>query len=249
MKTWMLVIVILAVHSINGVVGQVLSEFDGSKLEEGSFSYDVTMKIGERSVDYTITRTISRTITKGEEVWSVVDQTRAPAGTLADTTYMDRSTLLPISRSASGPYFMQVSYSDTGAVGYMLFRGQKTMIDTTYDKSAVLASDANLRMAIASMSLNPEFMAGVTIFEEQPRRLVDYLLRVDSKKTLSINNKAIDTYLISLTSSDGKISGELHVLQNAPHYVVKSSFKRPTSNGTQIVTKTLTSMCIESREF
>ena len=219
----------------------LLSRVDGSTLRPTTLRYDVTVRAGGQSRSFSAVRALTATQTSGRETWTVIDRTSLPQATVVDSLVLDRATLRPVSRRLAGPMTMTVSYTDTSATGELQLRGRSQRINASFDRPT-LAGGANVRMALAALPLRSDVSATLPVYNEQQQST--QTLRFDVTETETIDTPAgtFDTFVVSIQSSGGGLSGTLHVRQAAPHHIVKSDLTQPGPQGDRTFTRTLTSV-------
>ena len=218
-----------------------LSQIDGGTLQSTTLRYDVTVTAGGQSRTFSAVRALTATQTGGRDTWTVTDRTSLPQATVVDSLVLNRTTLRPVMRRLSGPMTMTVSYTDTSATGELQLRGRSQRIDASFDRPT-LAGGANVRMALAALPLAPGVSATLPVYNEQQQST--QTLRFDVTGTESVASPAgtYDTFVVSIQSSGGGLSGTLHVRQTAPHHIVESTLTQPGPRGDRTFTRTLTSI-------
>ena len=218
-----------------------LSRVDGSTLRPTTLRYDVTVTAGGQSRTFSAVRALTATQTNGQATWTVTDRTSLPQATVVDSLVLDRATLHPVSRRLAGPMTMSVSYTDTSATGSLQLRARSRQINASFDRPT-LAGGANVRMALAALPLTPGVSAVLPVYNEQQQSA--QTLRFDVTETDSVTTPAgtFDTFVVSIQSSSGGLSGTLYVQQSAPHHIVQSELTQPGPRGDRTFTRTLTSI-------
>jgi dipeptidyl aminopeptidase/acylaminoacyl peptidase len=214
---------------------------DGSVLTPATHAYDISLSIGDRSIDLSTTQTLRRTTTDGTETWTLLKKTETPGGTVTDSLVADRTTLLPRSRHQRGPFTLDVAYTDSSARGEVTTQNGTRPITAAFD-TPTLAGGSHDRLALSSMPLAPGFSATLQSFSPRNGSIKTTHYEVTGTAGLGTPAGGFDTYVVKVRVDGGNATGTLHVRRTAPHYVVKSALKLSTPRGTRTLTQTLTSL-------
>lgn len=222
-----------------------MAQVDGSTLRPTTLRYDVTVTARGQSRTFSAVRALAATQAEGRDTWTVTDRTTLPQATVVDSLVLDRATLRPVSRRLSGPMTMSVSYTDTSATGTLQLRGRSRQINASFDRPT-LAGGANVRIALAALPLRPDAVAHLPVYNEQQRSAQTLRFEVTGTDTTQTPGGTFDTFAVSIRSSEGGLSGTLHVRRAAPHHIVKSTLTQPGPRGDRTFRRVLTSIGAEA---
>jgi hypothetical protein len=217
----------------------------GERLRPATLSYDIAMTFGEHSMQMEGKRHVERAQQEGASVWRITDASSWDRGSTADTVEVDRLTLRPRRRVASGQGTIRLNFADDRVTGVVSQgRGGEQEIDVRLSEP-VYGSETALEMLVAALPLVPGYGAQLRTFVPytQSTRLMN--LCVTGTADLDQPDGSSQTLLvveITPTRGDGTEHSRLHVLPDAPHYVVQGEYQLPESAGSGTITMTLNSL-------
>jgi len=179
----------------------------------------------------------------GEEVWQVVDEVSSPMINATDSLMLDRETLRPIARTATGQGTIRLSYADDAVTGTMKMGSQSMDIDKELE-APVLAGGSGLEMTLATLPLGEGYTTTVRVFNYQQQSVRRMKVAVTGTSSVKVGAGSFDTMTVELTSLDGNDAGTgtYHVMSDAPHHVVKAEQKLGAQMGGGTATIQLTSV-------
>ncbi len=216
-----------------------VAALDGSTLSPATLEYKTELQARGKTMDRPTTRVLKTAAHDGQSVWQIVDGVQGRAQ--SDTVVVDRSTLHPLQRRASGQATLALTHTDTTVSGTMTMRGREVPIEMSFDQPT-LASTANMEVALAALPLDEGYAARLPVFQLQQQKVATTTVRVTGTETIEVPAGTFETYVLEATSEGPGPSGTIYVRKAAPHHVVKADLE--VSMGPQTVTavKQLASM-------
>ena len=216
-----------------------IDALDGSGLSPATLKYETEIKMGQKSRTRPTTRVLKATTHEGTSVWQVADA--AKGGAQTDTLLVDRASLRPLQRRASGRGSATLAFTDTSVTG-TLAMGPRTMDVNRSVDQPVLASTANLEVALAGLPLTEGYSARLPVFQLQQQKVAITTIRVTGTETIEVPAGTFETYVLKVTAEGPAPSGTYYVRKSAPHHVVKADLEVSMGPRTVTAVKTLTSM-------
>ncbi|MFB6249575.1 MAG: hypothetical protein ABEL97_13495 [Salinibacter sp.] len=213
-----------------------LAALDGSALAPATLRYANTVSMGSRSIDRPTTRTLARTTHDGTPAWQIVDA--AQSGAQTDTLIVDRTSLRPLRRRVGGKASVRLTFDSTSVRGRLTMRGQTRDVQQNFDRP-VLASTANMEVALAALPLEPGYTARLPVYQLQQQAVATTTVHVTGTDTVETPADTFETYVLKTTSNGPGPSGTIHVRRAAPHHVVQADLKITTGGRSVTATKTL----------
>lgn len=209
-----------------------LPKANGAHLAPVSLQYRCAFEVGGRSMTIDMTRRIEAVTTQGRACWRVTDSGTSAMGEMSDAFDVDRATLEPVARQASGMGTMKFTYSNDAIQGEMGAGGQTMPVDMKLE-APVLGDGPGFEATVAALPLAAGYETTYRVFDPMTQKVRTMALRVTGEEKMSLGGSDIPTFVVAMESLDGEASGTgtLHVLQAAPHHVVKSSYKLPAAMG------------------
>jgi hypothetical protein len=191
-------------------------------------------------MDRPTTRVLEAATHDGASVWQIADA--AQGGAQTDTLVVNRSSLRPLQRRASGQGTVTLTFADTSVSGTLSMRGRSMDVDQDFDRP-VLASTANMEVALAALPFEMGYAAKLRVFQLQRQKVATTTVRVTGTKTVTVPAGSFETYVLETTSQGPGPSGTIHVRKAAPHHVVQADLEVSGPGGRTVsATKKLTSM-------
>jgi len=212
--------------------GKAVVRSDGSRLQPTTLSYTASVSMQGQEIQVTSTRAISAATFEGHAVWRVVDRSEMRGMVATDTTEVDRATLLPLRRSASGQAVVTLRHTQDAVKGAIKAGPQTIPIDVKVE-SPTFGDAAGLEIGLAGLPLAPGYEATIHAFNLLMQKVRPFKISVTGTEKVTCVAGTFDTYVVSLEPLDGEEGGTatLHVMQDAPHFVVKASVKLPAMMG------------------
>lgn len=210
----------------------VTADFRGDALAPAAFEYHQRIAVAGQSMEASPTRTVAEGSLDGRAVWTVVEETQTPMGAAVDSTYLDRTTLLPVRRTIrQGPATIEIRFSD-GAVEGMLQAGpQELPINATAD-GWILTDGAALQLALSTVPLTVGYEATALTFSMGEGRARTSRVAVEAVEPVEVAAGTFDAYRVVIAPADGSPGGStIWVERDAPHRVVRMEARLPAQMG------------------
>lgn len=209
---------------------------DGDVIEPQVFEYNITIEAGGQEIAFAITRTIEAGTLEGREVWRIIDVLESPMGSSIDSLELDRASLRPLRRAASGMGSIQLRFTDTEIVGEVGSMGQKIPVQTELT-APVFADGAGTDIVLAGLPLAEGYETTIRTFDAQMQRIRPMKVAVTGTATVETGSGTHQTFVVEMTPLDGDPTGTatLHVMLSAPHHVVTNSTRLPAAMGSGIM--------------
>jgi len=224
--------------SANAVEGGI-EDLDGSRLTPATLTYENKVSLGQKSRTRPTTRVVKAATHDGQPVWQILDATQQ--GAEGDTVFVDRSTLRPLRRGASGQGSATLTFTDTSVTGTLSMRGRTVDVEKQLDQP-VLANTANTEVALAALPLKEGYSAQFPVFQLRQQQVATTAIQVTGTKTTETPAGSFETYVVEATSEGPAPSGTYYVRTSAPHHVVKADLEVSIGPRTATAVKTLTEL-------
>lgn len=219
-----------------------LAALDGSTLGPATLRYENTVSLGPRSVDRPTTRTLTAVTHEGTSAWQVVDAVQG--GAQADTLVLDRGSLRPLRRRVGGQALIQLTFDSMSVRGTLSMGMQTREVRRDFDRP-VLASTANMEVALAVLPLEPDYAARIPVYQLQQQEVGTTTVRVTGTETIETPAGTFETYVLEATSDGPGPSGTIYVRREAPHHLVQADLKVAAGGRNATATKTLRALSTE----
>lgn len=212
--------------------------------------------LGDATMQYTTTLDImgqqlvvpaTRTITKLDGRWRVVDVAQLPAeaggGTATDTFEVAASSLLPLRRhSASMMGTLTLAYDGGSVEGGLSSMMGSIDIDTTYADVVLVGDGAAFELYLSGLPLETGFSETYPVFSPQTQDIRMVEVEVTGTETVTTAAGMFETFVVAFTPLDGNEMGAstYYVMQDAPHLTVKAVSKLGAQMGGGTATVELT---------
>ena len=216
-----------------------LAALDGSGLAPATLQYQNTVSLGQRSMDRPTTRTLAATTHDDASAWQLVDAVQG--GAQADTLVLDRASLRPLQRRVGGQTSIRLTFDSTSVRGTLTMRGQTREVQQTFDRP-VLASTANMEVALAALPLEPGYAVRMPVYQLQQQAVGTTTVRVTGTDTVETPAGPFEAYVLEATSDGPGPSGTIRVRRDAPHHVLTADLEVTMGGRTVTATKTLRSL-------
>ena len=183
-----------------------LPNADGSVLQAANVTYETSLSIQGRTINLTTDRSIATAMHDGQEVWQVVDQLSSAMINATDSLMLDRETLRPIARTASGQGTITLSYADDAVTGSMQMGSQSMDINKELE-APVLAGGSGLEMTLATLPLEDGYTTTMRVFNYQQQSVRRMKVAVTGTSTVEVGAGSFDTMTLEVTSLDGNDAG------------------------------------------
>ncbi len=216
-----------------------VAALDGSTLSPATLKYKTKLKAGQRTMTRPTTRVLTTATHDGQPVWQIADA--AQGGAQTDTLLVDRSSLRPVQRRASGQGTVSLAFGETSVNGTMKARGREVPVEMSFDQPT-LASTANMEVALAALPLDEGYAAELPVFQLQQQKVATTTVRVTGTETVEVPAGSFETYVLEASSEGPGPSGTIHVRKTRPHHVVKADLEVSMGPRTVTAKKRLTKM-------
>lgn len=218
-----------------------LPKADGNLLAPVTLQYSYAYDVSGHAMTIEVTRSIAAVTTNGRACWRVTDTGKSPMGEMSDAFDIDRATLEPVAREAKGMGSMKFAYAKDAIRGEMGAGGQMLPVDMKL-AAPVFGDGPGFEATVAALPLAVGYETTYRVFDPMTQKVRTMALRVTGEEKMSLAGSDIAAFVVAMKALDGDESGTgtLHVLQAAPHHVVKSSYKLPAAMGGGTVTAELT---------
>jgi hypothetical protein len=203
----------------------------GEVLAPATFTYRTTIKTMGREQQVVSTRSVTAATFDGRPVWRIVDAAEVPV-TAADTLEVDRATLLPVRRDASGGATVTLRFTQDKVTGKLVVGPQTVPVDVTLD-GAVFSEGAGRDVLLASLPLAQGYETSLRMFALLSQTVRPMKIAVTGSERVTTGAGAFETWVVTLTSLDADDSGTgtLNVTRDAPHVIVRGTVKLPAMMG------------------
>jgi dipeptidyl aminopeptidase/acylaminoacyl peptidase len=235
--------VVVSVAPVGGAAaaGTVLEAGDGAAVHEGTLAYAMTVRAMGREQQVNVTRTVTAATLDGRPVWRTVDAAAMGTVTTGDTLDVDKATLRPARRAASGGATINVTFSMAGATGEIGMAGQTMPVDVKAS-GPYFAEGAGVDLVMAGLPLAAGYETSLNVFSLLEQKIRPMKLAVTGADTTASAAGSFATYVVQVTPLDGDESGTstLHVTRDTPHFVVTATTRLPAMMGGGTVDRELT---------
>ncbi len=211
-----------------------------AKLADASLDYRMTLNVMGQQLVVPITRTV----TKEDGVWRIVDLATLPdmagGGTAVDTFDVKTGTLLPARRASSSMGgTLTLDYHGSHVKGGMASMMGSVDIDTMYTGVTLVGDGGAFDLYLAGLALADGFDETFAVYSPQMQALRMTQVQVTGMETVTTPAGEFETFVVTTTPQDGNEAGAstYYVTQSAPHMVVKATSKlgAQMGNGTAVM--------------
>ncbi len=218
-----------------------LPGLDAGMIKPASLTYQAGMSIGGQEINLDITRNIREAELEGEKVWRVISEQKTTMGSSVDTTFLDRTTLLPITRKISQQQVRVIlNYSDQAIQGKMSMGAQEMPVNVELP-APTLSDGSGQELAIVGMPLAEGFKTTFRVFNIQSQKIRPMLMEVTGVENVEVPAGTFEAYKIEIKPLDGDPGGgTMFVSKKDPRYMVRGTFQLPAQAGGGTMTVELT---------
>jgi dipeptidyl aminopeptidase/acylaminoacyl peptidase len=123
------------------MAGAMIAAGNGDALAPMTLTYLTTVKTMGREQQFSSTRTVTTATFDDRPVWRIVDAVQVQGVTAADTLDVDRATLLPVRRDATGGATVTLRFTETKVTGTLEIGPQSELRGQHADARAAHAED------------------------------------------------------------------------------------------------------------
>jgi dipeptidyl aminopeptidase/acylaminoacyl peptidase len=205
--------------------------FDGLSVRPATVRYTQKVEMMGRTIEAEIVRSVTADEWEGRPVWTIVDLVESAMGTGADTTRVDRVTLLPLSRVMhQGGASIEVVLRPDSIVGRIQAGPQELPIRVG-SHGDVLLDGAPLHVALATLPLQPGYDTTLRVFDLMSAGVKLHRLEVAAEETVSVAGGEFQAFRVDLTPADGSGATTLWIEAAAPNRVVRAEQAMPAQAG------------------
>jgi hypothetical protein len=214
------------------MAGATITAGDGGVLTPMTLTYSTVVRTMGREQQVGTERTITAATFDGRPVWRIVDVAQVPGVTAADTLDVDRTTLVPVRRDATGGATVTLRFTDATVTGSLQIGPQSMPIDVALD-GAVFGEGAGRDVLLAGLPLAEGYTGGMQMLALLQGKVRPFTIAVTGSETVTTPAGTFDTWVVTMTPQDGDDAGTatVHVTRDAPHVVVRGTVKLPAMMG------------------
>jgi hypothetical protein len=203
---------------------------DGALLTAGVFRYAVKVAMGERTMNMDVTSTLK----KEDGVWKATDSTVLPNGTVEESTVLDGSTLLLLSRKIKqGPVTVQFEIKAGKAVGSMEMNGQTRPVQVDLD-DVLFADGAGSPQALGALPLTAGYKARFHNLDVMKQKNKPMQVEVTGEETVTVAAGTFSAWKLQVGPVDGSAPAFSFWIDKATRKYVKSTGTLPQGGGASV---------------
>jgi dipeptidyl aminopeptidase/acylaminoacyl peptidase len=220
-----------------------LPEFDTSLVTKMRMEYDSEVEMQGQAMTMSVAREVIEGEINGSAAWMIITATDSDMGAAADTFYVDKETLAPITRRiARGQMKVFGDYTDDAIVGTIVMGSNEMPIDVSL--SAPVAPDGPaLEVALATLPLAEGYETTLRLFDVMSMKVRNWSLKVDGTEKTEVPAGSFDAYKLTLAPLDGGVdTTTMYVSKDIPRCLLSRSGKLPATAGGGNASMTITKM-------
>lgn len=199
---------------------EALPPAEGYQIRPATLRYETTLQVQGQTFALGSERKVQAGQLEGRDVWVVVDHVRMPMGETRDTSWVDRRTLQPIRRVVRGMGTLELHYTENRISGRIQSPMGGRVIHQELE-APVVGDGGAFDLYLAGLPLAEGFEATLRVFDAQQQEVQPVRLQVIGTHSLETPAGTFEAYIVRLERLDGGPgSGTLHVLRQAPHFIV-----------------------------
>jgi dipeptidyl aminopeptidase/acylaminoacyl peptidase len=205
---------------------------DGAVLTPMTLTYATTVKTMGRERQFNSTRTVTAATFDDTPVWRIVEAVQVPGLSAVDTLDVDRATLVPVRRDATGGATVMLRFTDTTVTGTLEIGPQSIPVELALE-GVVFGEGASRDMLLAGLPLAEEYVGSMQMLALLTQKIRPIGITVTGNETVTTSAGTFETWIVALSPLDGDESGTatLNVTRDAPHLVVRGTTKLPAMMG------------------
>ena len=214
------------------MAGAMIAAGNGDALAPMTLTYATTIKTMGREQQYSSTRTVTAAAFDDRPVWRIVDESQVQGVTVADTLDVDRATLVPVRRDATGGATVTLRFTETKVTGTLEIGPQSIPVDMAL-AGAVFGEGASRDVLLAGLPLGENYVGSMQMLALLTQKIRPFSITVTGSETVTTGAGTFETWIVTLSPLDGDESGTatLNVTRDAPHLVVRGTLKLPAMMG------------------
>lgn len=221
--------------------GEPAASLLGETIRPAILTYDLAMDFGTGAMQLEGTRHVEPATLDGQDVWRVVDVSTMHGSTAADTVEVDRRTLLPERRAASGRGTIRLDFQPDRVTGTVTQGpGAEQTVDAALEAPA-FGGETALEIVIAALPLQTGYATKLRTFVPYTQSSRVMNLCVTSSTTITVSGSDREALVVEMAPQHGtgRERSVLHVFAEPPHYVIKGEYHLPESAGAGTIVMTL----------
>ncbi len=178
-----------------------------SDLNEGEYSYGVTLHAGEQKMNMELTRKI----TSEEGNWVITETSKTPMGEIVDQNVISKGGLQPIRRKIlQGQANVEVEYSPDEVKGLLTMGSQKRPINVKLEHP-ITSDGAGLDLLIARLPLKENYQSTIAVFDVMSGKVKKMNVKVAGREQVKVPAGTFDTIKVTVTEIDGPSASTLWI--------------------------------------
>jgi hypothetical protein len=209
-----------------------LPERSADAVSPMTVEYTAEMEIRGQQIQVDMTREVTSSELNGTPVWSIVSATQSPMGAAADTFYIHKETLLPISRRiAQGPAVVKLEYATDAIKGQIEMGEQVIPVDVQLN-APVMPDGSALEVVLAALPLALDYETTLRVFDVLQQAVRTMSLKVIGKETVDVASGSFEAYKVKLEPLDGASDvSTICIRLDAPSCMVHKDETLPAMTG------------------
>lgn len=205
---------------------EALPPVNSDKLVPATLGYKAQAAMGGRQLVMQVVRRYAR---DDSGVITITSEVEAAGQKRADVYRLAAATLVPLERTIGGN--VQLRFQGTRVSGKLGMGGRSFPVDA--DLGAQTFGDGPaLEAALAALPLQAGYQTTLRVFDLLTQKARPMKLSVEPGKRVKVGAGSFDTVRVKLEPLDGQPGGgDVLVKSDAPHWVVKGTWKLPAMMG------------------
>jgi hypothetical protein len=167
----------------------------------GQYKYKGTVKVGETSIDITV----STSIQEADDVWKIIEIVTLPSGDITETATFDKKALTILTRTIrQGPASINLAFKENKIKGKITINGQEKPIDSEVG-GPLFADGAGAMFAIGALPLAEGYSVAIRGFDTDTMKADRMQLKVAGSEKVTVAAGSFDCYRVEISSTDGAI--------------------------------------------
>lgn len=206
--------------------------FSGAAMQPVTLRYAQKVPVRGQTVEAATTRTVAAASWEGRDVWVIVESAQTPMGEAVDSTFVERSTLLPLRKAArQGPATIELRVTADSVRGEIKAGPQQLPVNVKLD-GAVLLDGGSVHLAVSTLPLAPGYTATLRTFDVLSGSAKVQRLEVKGEETVTVPAGTFVTYRVEIAPADGSPGGStIWIERAAPRRVVRIETVLPAMMG------------------
>lgn len=204
-----------------------------SDLQPGTSNYNAVIEIGGQSIPLAVRSEIK----EGDGGWVVKETVQTPQGEIADTTTLEKATLILRHRSVKqGSLQIELDFKGNKATGTMSMNGKSQPVDLDLG-GALFADGAGAYDAIGKLPLAENYATTFRNLDVQTQKIRLKQLKVAGQESVTVPAGSFETYRVELSSPDDEAERTTVWIAKNTGRVVRISATLPRLNGAKLTSE------------